>query len=82
MTRDYKNPMDDYWPNEEGCEAEQLFKPVNHADVVRVALHFAEFYTPGFTDEQIIGEIMKALGGKANPITLRDEIRRQRGAVQ
>jgi len=81
MTRDYENPMDDYWPNAEGREAEQLFKHVNHADVVRIALHFSEYYTPGFTDEQIIGHIMSALGGKANPNTLRNEIRRQRGAV-
>jgi hypothetical protein len=57
----------------------QAFQQINYADVVRVALYFEEYYTPGFTDEQIVGHIMQAFGGKVNPRRLAEEIKKQRG---
>lgn len=72
---EYENPMDDYWPNSEGREKPQLtFHAVDAADVVRVALRFVAWFDPSMSEDEIIGHIMRALGGKANPRTLREEI--------
>lgn len=58
----------------------QAFQQINYADVVRVALHFEKLMAEGFfTDDAIVGHIMRALGGKSNPVMLREEIKKQRG---
>lgn len=56
-------------------ENPSAFSAACHKEVVAVALAFTPF---NLSDDQIVGIIMKALGGKANPQTLCEEIRRQR----
>jgi hypothetical protein len=42
-------------------------------DIVVLAMYFA----PDAGEDALLGHIMCALGGKANPVVIRDEIRRQ-----